>query len=156
MRKISNKILGYFLIIFSILLVAVIGSVLVNLGMDWYNILSKPIQFIPNIFIPIMWTIIYIIFAVVLCIWWDKSTFPKSIVFWLILNGVFNILWCLLFFALGYTFWGLVCIVLLLIMSYVLVINVNKHNKVYSYFLSIYPIWVSIATTLNLALWILN
>jgi len=156
MKKKRNKFLGYFIIILSILVVAIVGSILVNLGMGWYNILSKPTQFVPNILIPIMWTIIYITFAIILCMWWDKSAIPKSVIFWLVINACFNIVWCLLFFTLGYTFWGLVSIVLLLIMSYILVININKYNKTYSYFLSIYPIWVSIATTLNIALWILN
>lgn len=156
MRTKSQKFLGYFLIISTILIVAILGSVFVNMGIDWFNLLVRPTQFVPTVLIPIIWTIIYIDFAIVLCLWWDKSRFPKTTIFLLVINSVFNVLWCFLFFALGYTFWGLVSIVLLLIMSYVLIVNIFKQNRLYAYLLSIYPIWVSIATTLNLALWILN
>ena len=99
---------------------------------------------------------IYAIFAIVLCLWVSKKPIPKNIVLQLVINGVFNILWCLTFFTLNLTFLGNVTIVLLLIMAYVLIISINKYEKTYSYFTAIYPIWVSIATTLNMALWILN
>ena len=98
-----------------------------------------------------------VIFAIVLCHWVSKKGgLPRNIVILLILNGILNILWCLLFFTLNQTFGGLVSIILLLIMAYILVINISKYNKFYGYFTALYPIWVSIATTLNIAIWILN
>lgn len=142
--------------ILSIILVAVLGSVFVNLGMDWFNGLVKPSQWIPNIVIPIVWTIIYLAFAIILFIWYRKGEVPKNIVIHLIINGVLNVLWCLTFFTLNLTFIGNTVIILNLIAGYILWININKVEKTYAYFLTIYPIWLSIATTLNLALWILN
>jgi tryptophan-rich sensory protein len=47
-------------------------------------------------------------------------------------------------------------IILNLIASIVLWLDIYKYNKNYAYFVAIYPIWLSIATTLNLAIWILN
>lgn len=142
--------------IISVVLVAVLGSVFVNLGMDWFNELNKPSQWISNIIIPIMWTIIYIIVAVILFMWYKKGDVPKTTLTLFIVNGILNVLWCLTFFALNLTFSGNIAIVLNLIAGVLLWISVNKYEKIYSYFLSIYPIWLSIATTLNLALWILN
>lgn len=152
----KQKIISYIIIISSILFVAILGSVFVNLGMNWFNGLRKPSEFVPNILIPIVWTIIYSIFAVVLCLWVSKQELSKKMIVLLIVNGVLNILWCLIFFTLQQKLLGLVAIILLLIMAYVLVLEIKKTNKLYYYLTAIYPIWVSIATTLNLALWILN
>lgn len=152
----KSKILSYAIIIASLLVVAILGSVFVNLGMEWFNGLVKPSQFVPNFLIPIMWTIIYIIFAVVLCMWVSKIKLPTETLVLLIINGVLNILWCLVFFTFNLTFLGLVAIILLLIVSWMLILNIKKYNKIYYYLTLIYPVWVSIATTLNIALWVLN
>ena len=157
MKTEKTKILSYFLIIFSIGVVAGLGSLFVNLGMGWFSGLDIPTQFPPNFIIPIVWSVIYIIFAIVLCSWISSKGFiPGKIVFLLIVNGILNILWCLIFFTLEQTFGGIISIILLLISSYILVYNIYKEKKIYGYFAALYPVWASIATTLNIALWILN
>ncbi len=152
----KNNILRIISVVLPIAVVAVLGSVFVNLGMNWFNGLAKPSQWIPNIVIPIVWTVIYITFTVVLLIWTNKEQLRKSTIALLIVNGLFNILWCLVFFTLKFTFIGNIVIILNLIAGILLWVNIFNQQKVYSYWLSIYPIWLSIATTLNLALWILN
>jgi len=139
-----------------ILIVAVLGSVFVNLGMDWFNTLNKPNQWISNIIIPIVWTIIYLAFAIINYLWIKKTTIPKHIVVLMIINGILNVLWCLIFFTLKQLLLGNILIILNLIAGIILVVSIFRSKKVYGYILSIYPIWLSIATTLNLALWILN
>lgn len=143
-------------IVVGILIVAGLGTLFVNLGMDWFNALDKPSQWIPNIVIPIVWTIIYALFGIILILWNKKGDIPKDVVVWLIINGVLNILWCLLFFTLNLTFVGNIAIILNLIAGIVLFLKIYKTQPLYATILSIYPIWLSIATTLNLALWILN
>ncbi|MBE5736035.1 MAG: tryptophan-rich sensory protein [Clostridiales bacterium] len=144
------------LIILGIIVVAGLGSLFVNLGMDWFGTLDRPTQWVPDIVIPIMWTIIYIIFGVILSRWVIKSSVPTSVYVWLIINGVLNVLWCLVFFTLKQTLGGNIIIVLNLIAGFMLWIEINKREPVYSYIIAIYPIWLSLATTLNTALWILN
>lgn len=144
------------LIILGIIVVAGLGSLFVNLGMDWFGTLDRPTQWVPDIVIPIMWTIIYITFGVILSRWVIKSNVPRSVYVWLIINGVLNVLWCLVFFTLKQTLGGNIIIVLNLIAGFMLWIEINKREPVYSYIISIYPIWLSLATTLNTALWILN
>ena len=63
-----NKTLHIILIWVSIIIVAILGSIFVNLGMDWFNSLEKPSEWIPNIVIPIVWTIIYLTFSIILSI----------------------------------------------------------------------------------------
>ena len=152
----KNNIKKILITILSIVVGAVLGSVFVNLGMDWFNSLLKPSQWIPNVLIPIVWTCIYIIYTIFLSLWITKSRLPLSIIVLLIINGLLNILWCLVFFTLQLTLIGNIVIVINLIMAYYLVLEIKKYNKTYFYFATLYPVWVSIATTLNLALWILN
>lgn len=156
MEASKRNIIYIVVVILSIAVVAVLGSVFVNLGMDWFNMLVKPTQWIPNILIPIVWTIIYITFGVIFSLWILKSGIPTNVVIWLVINGILNILWCLLFFTLKLTLVGNIVIILNLIAGIVLLIQILKSNRIYGIITSIYPIWLSIATSLNLALWILN
>ena len=123
MRK--NELTKIIISIIAILIVAVLGSIFVNLGMEWFNTLTKPTQWIPNVIIPIVWTVIYLIFAIVISIWISKSRLPKSVTILLIINGIFNVLWCLVFFTLKLTFIGNIVIILNLIMAYLLVLIVG-------------------------------
>lgn len=143
-------------IVAPIVLVAVLGSVFVNIGMDWFNELNKPSQWIPNIVIPIVWSVIYIAFAIILLRWTANEELPTSTKILLIINGILNVLWCLIFFTLKQTFLGNIAIVLNAILAVVLIVDILKNKRLYGLILSIYPIWVCIATTLNTALWILN
>ena len=152
----KQKIINALFVILPITLVAVLGSVFVNIGMEWFNGLTQPTQWIPNIVIPIVWSVVYLAFAVVLIIWQNKTEIPLSTKILLIVNGVLNVLWCLTFFALKLTFVGNIIIILNLIVGIILWLNIFKQQKLFSYILSIYPVWLSVATTLNLAMWILN
>lgn len=140
----------------SILFVAGIGSIFVNLGMDWFNTLLKPSEWVPNFVIPIMWTIIYILFAIFLSISIKNKSLSTNVVILSIINGVLNIFWCLVFFALNQLLFGNIIIIINAFFGTLLVNEIVKNNKWY-YFLSvIYPIWLYLATSLNTALWILN
>lgn len=152
----KNNILRIISVVAPIVIVAVLGSVFVNLGMDWFDGLIKPSQWIPNWIIPVVWTVIYFTFAVVLLKWTSKEVLSKSTILLLIANGILNILWCLVFFTLNLTFIGNIIIILNLIAGIALWVNIFIQKPTYSYWLAIYPIWLSVATTLNLALWILN
>ena len=152
----KNNVKRIISVVLPIVIVAVLGSIFVNLGMDWFSGLIKPSQWIPNWIIPVVWTIIYIIFAVVLLVWSGKVEIPKATKILLIINGILNILWCLVFFTLKQTFLGNIVIILNLIAGIALWVNIFLQKKNYAYWISIYPIWLSLASTLNLALWILN
>ena len=156
MNKFLDTKWKYFIVVISIALVAGLGSIFVNLGMDWFNTLYKPSRFVPAFVFGIVWSVIYIAFAIVICLWIKKEKLTKSTFFLLIINGVLNVLWCLLFFTLNNTILGLVTIVFNLIVGIILWINMYKHEPIYAHITSVYPIWISLATCLNLALWILN
>ena len=152
----KNNVKRIISVVLPIVVVAVLGSIFVNIGMDWFNVLDKPTQWIPNWIIPVVWTIIYLIFVVVLLVWSRKVEIPISTKILLVINGILNILWCLVFFTLKQTFLGNIVIVLNLIAGIALWINVFVQKRLYSYWITIYPVWLTIATSLNLAMWILN
>ena len=71
--------------ILAVILVAGLGTLFVNLGSTWFNTLLKPSQWIPNIVIPVIWTIIYIAFITILTLWWLKEYIPFMTVILLII-----------------------------------------------------------------------
>ena len=152
----KNKTFQIVLSFVVIALVAGVGSVFVSIGMPWFDALAKPSQWIPNVVIPIVWTIVYGLFAVINFFWIKNNGVSKTTTILMFVNAFLNLLWCLVFFTFNLTFVGNIFIILNLIAGILLWVSIYKENKLYSYILSLYPIWLSIATTLNLALWILN
>ncbi len=139
-----------------ILVVAVLGSIFVNLGMEWFNELFKPKEWIPNFVIPIVWTIIYVLFAIIFVFLYKNKLVTLKIIVLGIVNGILNILWCLIFFTLNQLLLGNVFIILNAVFGTMLLVEINKSNVWYAKLLWIYPIWLFVASTLNLAVWILN
>ena len=156
MKNVEKEKLNIILTIVIILLTAGLGSLFVNLGMQWYSSLNTPSQWIPNIVIPIVWSIIYILFAVILSILYKQNLIDSKTTIHAIINAVLNILWCLVFFTLNQLLLGLILIMINAFVGCIFLYNLLKIKKWYINLLLIYPIWLFIATSLNLALWILN
>lgn len=152
----ENKTLRIILIFVFIALVAGLGSVFVFLGSDWFNSLITPREWVPNIVIPIVWTVIYLTFAIVFFFWEKGSGVPKDIYVWGIVNGILNVVWCLVFFTFNQLLLGLIAIIFNLVAGWIFWKKIHTQNKIYGRILIIYPLWLSVATALNLALWILN
>lgn len=150
-KQLKFEILSIVLVV----LVAVLGSIFVNIGMDWYSSVTKPTQWIPSFVIPIVWSIVYIL--AILCLWVQisNSTTTTMTTILFVLNGVLNVLWCLVFFTLRLTLLAEIVIIANLVFGWILYVKIKGQN-LYANLLLIYPIWLSIATSLNTAIWILN
>lgn len=151
----SSKSKYQILSVILVIIVAGLGSLFVNLGTNWFNSLIKPSQWIPNFVIPIVWTVIYLLACIYLVILIKNDKFDKKNIILFIVNGILNVLWCLIFFTLKQTFLGLIIIVINLVLGFILYSYQNKDN-ILAKLLLIYPLWLSVATCLNLCLWILN
>lgn len=151
----SSKSKYQILSVILVIIVAGLGSLFVNLGTNWFNSLIKPSQWIPNFVIPIVWTVIYLLACIYLVILIKNDKFDKKNIILFIVNGILNVLWCLIFFTLKQTFLGLIIIVINLVLGFILYNYQNKDN-ILAKLLLIYPLWLSVATCLNLCLWILN
>ena len=152
----ENKTLKIISIFVFIAVIAGLGGLFVFLGSSWFNSLTVPTEWIPNIVIPIVWTVVYIAFAVVFFFWVKGGDVPRQVLIWGIINGILNVLWCLVFFTLRQLFLGMVIITTNAIFAWLLITAIFKRNKLFAGILLIYPIWLNIATSLNLATWILN
>ena len=140
----------------TILLVAGLGTLFTQLGMNWFDTLIKPSEWIPSFIIPIVWTVIYSLFAYVLIKWIQREPLSKENALLLIINGVLNVLWCLVFFTLKQLFLGNVIIIINALFALRLYFEICKEDAMNGLIISIYPIWLCIATALNMAVWILN
>ena len=130
----KEKFLKALYIIIPILIVAILGSIFVNIGMSWFDGLKKPSQWIPNFVIPIVWTVIYITFLTILVLWQNSDKIPFSTIILLIINGVLNVLWCLVFFTLRLTFAGNLVIILNLIAGFYLIFNIKSYKSKIRYY----------------------
>lgn len=140
----------------SIVLVAVIGTIFAQIGMGWFEGLIKPTEWIPSFIIPIVWTVIYLLFAYVLIKWQSKKPLTTENVVLLYINGALNILWCLVFFTLNQLLLGNIVIIVNALFGLRLYFEICKEDANSGLIISLYPIWLCIATSLNTALWILN
>jgi len=159
MKKIrinKNTILNLVIAIASVLIIGGLSSFFTNASSNWYTELNKPSEFMPSIIFPIMWSIIYALIAItIFLLIQNKKMDTKSLILF-IANGLMQILWCLVYFTIQSLLGGVIVIILTLISSILLWSNVYKKDAVCGYILALYPIWLSLATILNMATWILN
>ena len=144
------------IICLAILVVAGVGSIFVNLGMDWYAGLAKPREWISSFVIPLVWSVIYVLFAIILSILSKQNLLTKKTIYLCVFNGIFNVLWCLVFFTLNQLFIGNIIIIINAFIGVLLLVSLNKIDKNYIALLWLYVIWLLVATSLNVAVWILN
>ena len=143
MKLTKKDTFNIILIIASVLLVAGLGSLFVNLGMEWYSKLNTPTQWIPNIVIPIVWTIIYILFAIVFSLLYKEAFVDKKMLILSIVNGALNVLWCLVFFTLNQLLLGNILIILNAFFATFLVIETLRTERWYANLLLIYPLYLA-------------
>lgn len=155
-REKKNIVWAIVIMLISIIVVGGLGAVFVQLGNAWFDGLTKPSEWIPNWVIPTIWTIIYLTFAIILFLWIKQENLPRKVTILLILNGIFNILWCLVFFTLKQLLLGNIVLIFNLILAVKFILEIYKTKMLYSSILLIYPVWLCLASSLNMAVWILN
>lgn len=152
----KEKIIKYGTPILGVILVALLGTIFTRTGMSWFKSLQIPSEWVKDFIIPIVWSIIYSLFTIFLICSVKKDKIRKDLFVLLVINGVLNVLWCLVYFAINSLLGGLIFIIFNLIASIYLLKEIKKVSHIWWYILCVYPIWLSIATCLNLATWILN
>jgi tryptophan-rich sensory protein len=131
----------------------------------WYAELEKPFFTPPNWLFGPAWTILYILMGGSFGLIWQvaaKGRYPIIIKFakrglvLFAIHFVLNLLWTPVFFGLHNPAWGLVVIVLILSFIIILIRHFFRLDRLASFLLIPYLIWVSYATALNAAILILN
>jgi translocator protein len=155
-EKTQNTILNIIIALFGVGIIVFLATLFTNTTSDWYLNLVKPSYYPPKIVFPIIWTIIYVCAFITMFLLLQNNKMSQELGLIFGINGILNAFWCLSFFTLQNQVLGLIAIILNLIASIVLIIYLFKDYKVGGYLLLIYPIWVMIATILNIAIVSLN
>ncbi len=125
----------------------------------WYQTLNKPFFSPPNwVFAPV-WTTLYFLMWISLFLIWQKGLKKDEVrngILLFFLQLFLNFLWSLLFFGLHLPALAFIDIVLLWLSIILCIKTFYLINKIASYLLLPYILWVSFAGLLNLAIVILN
>ncbi|KAJ7295250.1 hypothetical protein O6H91_05G110600 [Diphasiastrum complanatum] len=125
---------------------------------DWYRSLNKPPWTPPNWVFPLMWTILYILMGGASWLIWKEGGFKTQALplGFYIAQLILNFLWTPLFFGLRYFGLAFVEIVLMWVAILVTIILFWPVNHAAAYMLLPYIIWVTLAASINLYVWIRN
>ncbi len=121
---------------------------------QWYATLVKPSFSPPNWLFGPVWTLLYLMMGTAAWLVWQRQGTAALKVFWLQL--ALNALWTPLFFGLHNPLAGLVCIVLMWLAIVWTIKTFWPISRTAALLLVPYLAWVSFATALNLAIYLLN
>ena len=152
----KTLILNVAIALLSVAVVGVVGRLLTDTNSAWFLGLTKPTEFIPAIVFTIMWSAIYLCFAIVVFLLLQRKEMDAFSCVTLLLTAIFQWLWSLVYFRLHSLLLGLVMLVVLGALAVYLLIHLFKKDKLYAYLLTIYPMWLMMATFINLSLWAIN
>lgn len=125
---------------------------------DWYSTLSKPPLTPANEVFAVVWTILYILLAIVGWVLWQNQTHSefKALRTLFSLQMIMNWLWTPLFFEfhlLGVSFYWTFGIIIITVL---LIFKSWKHLRLISILLIPYLLWLFFALYLNGSIWMAN
>jgi len=141
-------------------LAGVIGSIFtVSNITSWYIDLSKPILNPPGWVFGPVWITLYFLMGIALFLVWNKgldSPFNRNAFILFIVQLVFNAMWSIVFFGMHQLLISVFVIIILWLLIFVNIVQFGKISKPAAYLLLPYIVWVSFASYLNIAIYILN
>lgn len=156
MKKLSILKLGLSILV--VLSIGFFSSFFTTGSIDsWYQTINKPSFNPPNWIFGPVWTFLYILIGISLyLVWINKAKSKKAVYSVFAIQLLLNFLWSILFFGNQMILGALIEIIFLLIAILFNIILAYKISKPAAYLLLPYLLWVSFATILNFAIWILN
>lgn len=115
--------------------------------------LIKPVLFPPKIVFPIVWSILYILMTISLCLSTKNDVDVYKDYF---LQLIVNSLWSPLFFGLKWYLLSFIWLILLLILVIKMILKMKEKNTVAAYLQIPYVLWILFAGYLNLFVYFLN
>ena len=155
MRKISQLVLCVAIT----LSIGAISGVATASGVNgWYRTLNKPVFNPPNYLFGPVWTALYLLMGIsfYLILQSEPSGLKKRAVVIFCIQLFLNFLWSFLFFKFQLVGLAFVEIMAIWISILILLITFYKINKTAAYLQIPYFLWVSFASVLNAAIWVLN
>jgi len=131
----------------------IIGSLFtVSSIQNWYAFLNKPSFSPPNYLFGPVWTILYVLMGIAFYLV-RKNKFAVKL---FLVHLFFNAVWSIIFFGLHDIALALVDILVMWGMIIAMILKFYPIKKTASYLLLPYIMWVTLATVLNYAVWVLN
>lgn len=146
-------------------LAGIIGSAFTITSITgWYDLLTKPSFSPPNWIFGPVWILLYILMGISIYLIWsfyikisNGQNKKFKIAFWLFwIHLFFNSIWSIIFFGFENPALAFVDIIIIWLMIIALMIKFWKINKISTYLLIPYFLWVSFASLLNYFIWYLN
>jgi translocator protein len=140
----------------AVVVVAAIGGLGVAGTADEYNSLQQPAWAPPSWLFGPVWTVLYVMIAVSGWLVWRQAglTTPAHVVYGVQL--LLNMAWTPLFFGAGLFGLAFAEIVLLWISVVATIVLFARHSRAAAWLLAPYLAWVTFASALNYAIWMLN
>jgi benzodiazapine receptor len=125
----------------------------------WYATLEKPFFTPPNWLFAPAWITLYLLMAIAAFLIWRKGLGQegvKSALLIFLVQLVLNALWSVVFFGLQSPLWGMVVILALWVAILLTIIKFFKLSTAAGSLMLPYILWVSFASALNIAIFVLN
>ncbi len=125
----------------------------------WYAGLIKPSFSPPDWIFGPVWTTLYFLMGVSVCLIWKKGINNKEIkiaIYYFLAQLFFNFLWSVIFFGLHLPLVAFIDVIALLVAIVMTMMKFSKISKTALYLLIPYLLWVCFATILNGAIVLLN
>lgn len=177
---------NYIIIPLIVLVTAILGGAITSYGMNhpigWYEMINKPAWTPAGSVIGTVWTILFILIAISVLIFWNGSASPRqggaghrqgdpsspqlsfserdsrfklaTIVF--VLNAILNVLWSYVFFVKHFFSLAIYDAGALGLTVILLIFLIRPYSRKAAVLLMPYAIWVAFATYLTYAIYILN
>ena len=125
---------------------------------NWYAFINKPLFSPPNWIFGPVWTLLYILMGISAFLIWKKRDNLKTkqaFIFYGI-QLILNALWSIIFFGMHNPGLAFLEIIILWLFILITLIKFYKINKIAGLLFIPYLLWVSFASILNYAIWMLN
>jgi len=124
----------------------------------WYAFINKPFFSPPNWLFAPVWTLLYILMGISAFLIWKKrdNLKTKQALISYGIQLVLNTLWSIIFFGMHNPGLAFLEIIILWLFILITLIKFYKINKTAGLLFIPYLLWVSFASILNYAIWILN
>jgi len=121
---------------------------------SWYKNLNKAPWSPPNYVFGIVWPILYVfMFISIILVYFDKQCFPYcSPVTFFFLQLILNLSWTTIFFKYRQLYMALIVIISIIILTVYTILAFYPINKIASYLLIPYTLWLCLAFSLNMYL----
>jgi len=159
MQASIQKIAPYLSFLVLSVVVASVGGWATSTSVEtWYATLEKPSFNPPSWLFGPVWSILYLLIAISAGMICQNKFHPlrNKAIFIYLLQLILNLAWSFLFFYFQQPLWAFIEILLLGMMIGVTIILFYRINRIASYLLIPYFLWVSFASLLNFFLFWLN